>query len=77
MKTMKKKTNQSSFKTDLQRLEEISNILDGGEIDLEDAIALYEEGILLSKKCLTTLSEAELKVTELKSKIDVSDDKNF
>ena len=74
---MKKKSNQSSFKTDLQRLEEISNILDGGEIDLEDAITLYEEGILLSKKCLTTLSEAELKVTELKSKIDVTDDNNF
>ncbi|MFA6977785.1 MAG: exodeoxyribonuclease VII small subunit [Ignavibacteriaceae bacterium] len=74
---MKKKTNQSSFKTDLQRLEEISIILDSGEIDLEDAIALYEEGMLLSKKCLTTLSEAELKVTELKSKIDVTDDNNF
>jgi len=74
---MKKKTNQSSFKTDLQRLEEISIILDSGEIDLEDAIALYEEGMLLSKKCLTTLSEAELKVTELKSKIDITDDNNF
>lgn len=74
---MKKKTNQSSFKTDLQRLEEISNLLDSGEIDLEDAITLYEEGIQLSKKCLKTLNEAELKVTELKSEIDVNDDNNF
>ncbi len=74
---MKKKTNQSSFKTDLQRLEEISNLLDSGEIDLEDAITLYEEGIQLSKKCLQTLKEAELKVTELKSEIEVNDDNNF
>lgn len=74
---MKKKTNQSPFKTDLQRLEEISNLLDSGEIDLEDAITLYEEGIQLSKKCLKTLNEAELKVTELKSEIEVNDDNNF
>jgi len=73
---MKKKTNQSSFKTDLQRLEEISTLLDTSEIDLEEAITLYEEGILLSKKCLTTLNQAELKVNELKSKID-DDENNF
>lgn len=74
---MKKKTNQSSFKTDLQRLEEISTLLDTSEIDLEEAITLYEEGILLSKKCLTTLNQAELKVNELKSKIDDADENNF
>ena len=73
---MKKKTNQSSFKTDLQRLEEISTLLDTSEIDLEEAIPLYEEGILLSKKCLVTLNQAELKVNELKSKID-DDENNF
>lgn len=73
---MKKKTNQSSFKTDLQRLEEISILLDTSEIDLEEAITLYEEGILLSKKCLATLNQAELKVNELKSKID-DDENNF
>lgn len=74
---MKKKTNQSSFKTDLQRLEEISTLLDTSEIDLEEAITLYEEGILLSKKCLATLNQAELKVNELKSKIDDADENNF
>ena len=73
---MKKKTNQSSFKTDLQRLEEISTLLDTSEIDLEEAITLYEEGILLSKKCLVTLNQAELKVNELKSKI-ADDENNF
>ncbi len=71
---MKKKTNQSSFKNDLQRLEEISTLLDSSELDLEEAISLYEEGIQLSKKCLETLSTAELKVNELKAKIDFKND---
>lgn len=74
---MKKKTNQSSFKTDLHRLEEISSLLDSSELDLEEAISLYEEGIQLSQKCLKTLTEAELKVNELKSKIDLTNDDNF
>ncbi|MCK9211936.1 MAG: exodeoxyribonuclease VII small subunit [Ignavibacteriaceae bacterium] len=71
---MKKKTNQSSFKNDLQRLEEISILLDSSELDLEEAISLYEEGIQLSKKCLETLTTAELKVNELKAKIDFKND---
>ena len=74
---MKKKINQSSFKTDLQRLEEISSLLDSSELDLEEAISLYDEGIQLSQKCLKTLTEAELKVKELKSKIDLTTDDDF
>ena len=73
---MKKKTNQSTFKTDLQRLEEISTLLDSTELDLEEAISLYEEGINLSKKCLETLTASELKVKELKAKIDSTTDDN-
>jgi len=72
--TTKKKTTQSSFKNDLQRLEEISTLLDNADLDLEEAISFYEEGIILSKKCLEALQAAELKVTELKSKIDLKDE---
>ncbi|MCK9426309.1 MAG: exodeoxyribonuclease VII small subunit [Ignavibacteriaceae bacterium] len=71
---MKKKTNESTFKNDLQRLEEIATLLDNNELDLEEAISLFEEGIQLSKKCLDTLTTAELKVTELKAKIDFKND---
>lgn len=71
---MKKKTNESTFKRDLQRLEEISTLLDSSELDLEEAISLYEEGIQLSRKCLETLTTAELKVNELKAKIDLKND---
>jgi exodeoxyribonuclease VII small subunit len=58
------------FEANLARLEEISSMLEGDEIGLEDALALYEEGIELSKKCIAVLKNAELKITELKKQID-------
>jgi exodeoxyribonuclease VII small subunit len=62
-------TNQG-FEANLARLEEISSMLEGEEIGLEDALALYEEGIELSKKCIAVLKNAELKITELKKQLD-------
>jgi exodeoxyribonuclease VII small subunit len=64
----KKETN--TFENKLVRLEEISNLLEAEDTQLEDAIKLFEEGIELSKDCLITLKNAELKITELKKKID-------
>jgi len=51
-------------------LEEIANLLESDEIGLEDALQLYEEGINLSRECLTSLKNAELKITELKKKVE-------
>ncbi len=67
---MGKKSVKSSFEEKLKRLEEISSLLESDDIDLEKAIALYEEGIELSKVCITTLREAELKITELKKNME-------
>ncbi len=66
---MGKKKQQHNFEKDLSRLEEISELLESNEIGLEDSISLYEEGIKLSKSCLTTLNKAELKVTKLKNEL--------
>jgi exodeoxyribonuclease VII small subunit len=63
---MPKKKQSNSFEKDLTRLEEISILLDSEDIGLEESIALYEEGIKLSKSCITALKKAELKITELK-----------
>ncbi len=74
---MAKKTAKNSFENNLKRLEEISNLLDGGEIGLEEAINLYEEGIGLSKTCINALQKAELKITELKKELDkISSEEN-
>ncbi len=66
---MGKKKQQHNFEKDLSRLEEISELLESNEIGLEDSISLYEEGIKLSKSCLTTLKKAELKITKLKNEL--------
>ena len=66
---MAKKKIKNNFEQDLFRLEEISRILEEDNVELEKAILLFEEGVKLSKICLKTLKQAELKITELKSEL--------
>ena len=49
----------------LKRLEEIVTALDSDELELEKALALFEEGIGHVKGAEELLSEAELRVQEL------------
>ena len=51
-----------SFETDVSRIEEIAQKLNASDTSLEDSLALFEEGILLSKKLEKTLSEAKSRV---------------
>ncbi len=66
------KKKENSFEESLNRLQEISNSLESGDIGLEESIKLFEEGINLAKLCYTTLKDAELKVTELKKQLEQS-----
>ncbi|MCH7722375.1 MAG: exodeoxyribonuclease VII small subunit [Bacteroidetes bacterium] len=66
---MGKKKIKNNFEEDLSRLEKISNLLESKEIGLDDAILLFEEGIKLSKTCITNLKKAELKISKLKSEL--------
>jgi exodeoxyribonuclease VII small subunit len=50
------------FEECLQRLEKIVDQLEKGEIPLEQALKLFEEGIQLSNSCRKELEEAEGKV---------------
>jgi exodeoxyribonuclease VII small subunit len=50
------------FEECLQRLEKIVDQLEKGEIPLEQALKLFEEGIALSNNCRTELEDAEGKV---------------
>ena len=67
---MAKKITKDNFEANLKRLEEISFLLESNNLKLEDAITLFEEGITLSKLCVDTLRDAELKVTKLKKKLE-------
>ena len=50
------------FETALKRLEEIVKKLENGELSLDSALQLFEEGIKLSHFCHTRLEEAERRV---------------
>jgi exodeoxyribonuclease VII small subunit len=50
------------FEDALKRLEEIVTRLERGELPLEESLALYEEGIKLSRLCHGKLEEAEAKI---------------
>ena len=72
---MSKKKLSDNFEDKLARLEKITTSLESSEIGLEDSIQLFEEGVKLSKECLTVLEKAEVKVTTLKK--DLSEINNF
>lgn len=57
----------TAFKIKLERIELISELLEDQDLDLEQAIKLYEEGMILSQECLKSLQAAEVKITELKN----------
>ena len=71
-----KKKETDNFEKKILRLEEISDLLESEDTQLENAIKLFEEGIELSEDCLTTLKNAELKITELKKKINPTELEN-
>jgi exodeoxyribonuclease VII small subunit len=50
------------FEDCLQRLEKIVGELEKGDVPLEAALSLFEEGIQLSNSCRQELEEAEGKV---------------
>lgn len=54
-----------TFEEGLKRLEDIVERLEQGNVPLEDAIKLYEEGMKLAKALKEKLDEIEMKVEKL------------
>ncbi len=61
----KKKDEDISFEDSLQKLEEIVEELEKGELNLDEALKLYEEGMHFSDQCLDKLNESKQKVEKL------------
>ena len=53
------------FEEALSKLEDIISNLERGEVDLEHAIALYDEGIKLQKHCADKLQDASLRIKKI------------
>lgn len=54
-----------TFEKAMQKLEEIVQELEAGELPLEDSLKKFEEGVKLSKYCSCMLDETEKKVALL------------
>ncbi len=70
----KKKTTgkELNFEDALGRLESIVDELEGGELALESALKLFEEGVELGRRCGSQLEQAEKKISLLVEKADGS-----
>ncbi len=54
-----------TFEQAMNRLEEINQALESGDISLEESIKLYDEGIKLIEFCQSKLNDAEKKIQKL------------
>ena len=54
-----------TFEASVKRLDAIVAKLESGDVPLEQALALFEEGTGLVSSCTKLLDEAELKVVQL------------
>ena len=64
------KVNDMSFETALAELERIVDQLEGGNVPLEQSIAIYERGEALKKHCEALLKKAEARIEKITLKPD-------
>ena len=65
---MAAKKQYKDFESALKRLEEITELMESGDVSLETSIDFYTEGLDIAKYCNKKLSEAEKKIKIIKEK---------
>ena len=66
-----------NFEENMEKLEKIVNELEKGELNLDDSVKKFDEGIQLSKECNKILEEAEKKITILLEEAGTTEEKEF
>ena len=56
------KKNTKSIESRLSELETILEELESGDLELDQALKKFEQGVKLSRECQKTLEDAELKI---------------
>lgn len=64
----------ASLQSDLERLEQIVRALEAEDLDLDRALALFEEGITRLRDARARLGEAEVRLKQLREAADGSAD---
>lgn len=57
-----------NFEESMKKLEEIVTELENGDLNLDDSVSKFEEGMKIAKKCSNILETAEKKITILLEK---------
>ena len=68
---------EKTFEEQMQELEQIVQVLEKGDLSLDDSVKKFEEGIKISKECNKILEEAEKKITILVKQDDEVKEENF
>ncbi len=63
MNAKKKSHVPNTFEERMQRLQSIVSAMEGGNVPLEESVALYKEGMELSQICRTQLEKARHDIT--------------
>ena len=67
----------SSFEDNMNNLEKIVAELEKGDLNLDESITKFEDGIKLSKECNKILEEAEKRITILLEKDGKTEEEEF
>ena len=57
-----------NFEESMEKLEQIVTELENGNLNLDESVSKFEEGMKISKQCNKILEEAEKKITILLEK---------
>ena len=60
------KEKDNNFEANLKKLELIVDKLESGDIDLEESVKLYEEGMKIKKICDKKLKDIEMQIKKIK-----------
>ncbi len=68
---------EASFEETIKNLEQIANELEKGDLNLDESVTKFEEGMKLSKMCNDILESAEKRISILVKKDDGLTEENF
>lgn len=66
-----------NFEETIKQLETIATQLEKGDLNLDESVSKFEEGMKLSKQCSKILEDAEKRITILLKNDDELKEENF
>ena len=68
---------ETNFEETIKQLETIATQLEKGDLNLDESVSKFEEGMKLSKKCSKILEDAEKRITILLKNDNEITEENF